>query len=58
MQEQIDKLDAKFDADFNNSLKAVYLLAMEMDYVVGQQYNPIGTMDSKFTMPKEVDLNS
>ncbi|WP_318498915.1 hypothetical protein [Photobacterium leiognathi] len=52
LQEQIDKSDAKFDADFNNSLKAVYLLAMEMDYVVGQQYNPIGTMDSKFTMPK------
>ncbi|EHU4917302.1 hypothetical protein KY888_004434 [Vibrio vulnificus] len=51
LQEQIDKSEAKFDDDFNNSLSAVYLLAMEMDYVVGQLYNPVGTMDSAFTMP-------
>lgn len=52
LQEHIEKSDEKFDADFKNSLKAVYLLAMEMDYVVGQYYNPIVTMDNAFTMPK------
>jgi len=37
-----------FEADFTNSLKALYLLSMEMDYIVGQQHNPIGTLNKKF----------
>ncbi|HHC7102354.1 TPA: hypothetical protein ACN341_004464 [Vibrio parahaemolyticus] len=47
--EQLESANEKFAQDFMNSLKALYLLAMEMDFVVGQQYNPLGTMDSAFT---------
>ncbi|GDY24895.1 hypothetical protein AHAT_07850 [Agarivorans sp. Toyoura001] len=47
--EQLESASEKFTQDFRNSLKALYLLAMEMDFVVGQQHNPLGTMDSAFT---------
>jgi len=47
--EQLEFASEKFTQDFRNSLKALYLLAMEMDFVVGQQHNPLGTMDSAFT---------
>ncbi|MUK78969.1 hypothetical protein GNP84_18990 [Aliivibrio fischeri] len=44
LMEQIEAANIKFESDFNNSLKAVYLLAMEMDNVIGI-YNPIRIMD-------------
>ncbi|WP_318400392.1 hypothetical protein [Photobacterium leiognathi] len=44
LMEQMEAANIKFNSDFNNSLKAVYLLAMEMDNLVGI-YNPIRMMD-------------
>lgn len=46
--EQLEFANKKFTQDFKNSLRALYLLAMEMDFVVGHQYNPLGRMDNAF----------
>jgi hypothetical protein len=48
--EQLESANEKFTQEFMNSLKALYLFTMEVDFVVGQQYNPLGTMDSAFTV--------
>lgn len=54
----LKKNEADFDSDFENSLKALYLLCMEMDFVVGQMHNPIKTLDKVFSpllvVPKQV----
>ena len=49
-----DKRTEEFNRDFHSSLKALYLLSMEMDFVVGQMQNPLGTLDSKFNICLEV----
>ncbi|WP_219703247.1 hypothetical protein [Marinomonas lutimaris] len=46
LAKRLKKADLDFEEDFENSYKALFLLSMEMDYVVGQQYNPIRTLDS------------
>jgi hypothetical protein len=43
-----DKRSEEFKLDFHSSLKALYLLSMEMDFVVGHIQNPLGTLDSTF----------
>jgi len=49
-----EKILDDFERDFNSSLKALYLLSMEMDFVVGQMQNPLGTLDSAFNPSVEV----
>lgn len=48
------KLEADFDKDFRNSLKALYLLSMEMDFLVGQLHNPLKTLDKEFNVFLEI----
>lgn len=53
----VDSLRVKelsFDQEFRNSLKALYLLCMEMDFVLGQKNNPIGTLDKNFAVCLEI----
>lgn len=50
----LEKNDIDFKNDFENSLKALYLLCMEMDFVVGQLHNPIKTLDLAFSPCLEV----
>ena len=45
----LEKSEADFQSDFENSLRALYLLCMEMDFVVGQIHNPIKTLDVAFS---------
>ncbi|MEP0073449.1 MAG: hypothetical protein ABJE79_12155 [Marinomonas sp.] len=42
---KLEKADLDFKEDFDNSFRALFLLSMEMDDVVGPQYNPIRTLD-------------
>lgn len=42
---KLERSDVEFVEDFDNSFRALFLLSMEMDYVVGPQYNPIRTLD-------------
>ncbi|GAB3376242.1 hypothetical protein NCG89_11720 [Spongiibacter taiwanensis] len=49
LAESLEKRDVAFKADFENSLRALYLMCMEMDFLVGQMHNPIRTLDSKFS---------
>jgi len=53
IKKQEKRLD-EFKRDFESSLKTLYLLSMEMDFVVGQMQNPLGTLDSKFNPSLEV----
>lgn len=46
--EKINKRKQNFEDDFSNSLRALYLLSMEMDYVTGQRHNPLITFNKKF----------
>lgn len=54
------KAETSFNSDFENSLKALYLLSMEMDFLLGQRHNPIKTLDKKFSImleiPKQTEL--
>ena len=50
----LDKSDSDFENDFTCSLKALYLLCMEMDFVLGQTHNPIGTLDKAFNLMLEI----
>jgi hypothetical protein len=56
--ESLAKRDSDFKNDFSNSLKALYLICMEMDFLLGQMHNPIRTLDSEFSpcleIPKQV----
>lgn len=56
---KMSKNEADFNSDFENSLKALYLLSMEMDFLLGQTHNPIRTLDKKFNplleIPKQVE---
>jgi hypothetical protein len=52
--ESLEKNKINFKDDFENSLKALYLLCMEMDFVVGQLHNPIKTLDSAFSPCLEI----
>ena len=52
--EKLEKTDSEFKNDFTNSLKTLYLLCMEMDFVLGQTHNPIGTLDDAFNVMLEV----
>ncbi len=45
----LEKGEQDFKIGFESSLKTLCLLRMEMDYVLGQMHNPIGTMDPAFT---------
>ncbi|WP_141656871.1 hypothetical protein [Marinomonas fungiae] len=47
---KLEKAEQDFESDFQNSFKALFLLSMEMDYVVGQRFNPIGTFDRKVAL--------
>ena len=49
-----EKRSEEFKRDFHSSLKTLYLLSMEMDFVVGQMQNPLGTLDSAFNPCLEV----
>ncbi len=49
----VDK-NKKFEDDFKNSLKALYLMSMEMDYIVGQFHNPLRTLDPAFTSSRDI----
>lgn len=49
LKQTLEKSDLDLKNGFENSLKTLYLLRMEMDFVLGQLHNPIGTMDSAFT---------
>ena len=44
---RLDKAEQDFESDFQNSFRTLFLLSMEMDYVVGQKHNPIRTFDKK-----------
>lgn len=44
---KLDKRALAFEDNFNNSLRALYLLSMEMNYVVGNGHNPIRTFDER-----------
>jgi hypothetical protein len=48
LMNKLEKRDQNFEEDFKNSLKTLYLLSMEMDYVIGQRHNPMGTLNVKF----------
>lgn len=50
----LEKSKADFKSDFENSLRALYLLCMEMDFVVGQMHNPIKTLDAAFSPCLEI----
>lgn len=50
----LEKSKADFKSDFENSLRALYLLCMEMDFVVGQMHNPIKTLDTAFSPCLEI----
>jgi hypothetical protein len=50
---EIDNGNGLEDA-FYDSLKCVFLIAMEMDYVTGQLFNPIGTLDKAFSPMLEI----
>lgn len=54
--DRIDKIDAEFQDDFKNSLRVLYLMCMEMDFVVGQMNNPIRTLDKKFNVTLEIPM--
>ncbi|MFK3976760.1 hypothetical protein [Shewanella vesiculosa] len=57
LYKHLEKSEVDFKNDFENSLKALYLLRMEMDFVLGQAHNPIGTLDPAFTwfeIPEQV----
>lgn len=60
---KLEKADLDFEEDFDNSFRALFLLSMEMDYVVGPQYNPIRTLDKaispflKIPDPLKVELD-
>lgn len=57
--EKAFKAEISFNNDFENSLKALYLLSMEMDFLLGQLHNPIRTLDKNFSIlleiPKQVE---
>lgn len=55
LKNYLEKSDIDFKDDFENSLKALYLLRMEMDFVLGQTHNPIGTLDPAFTWVETPD---
>ena len=40
-----EKVLKDFERDFYSSLRTLYLLSMEMDYVVGHMHNPLGTLN-------------
>jgi hypothetical protein len=48
------KSDSDFKCDFDNSLKALYLICMEMDFLLGQMHNPIRTLDKKINPSLEI----
>ncbi|WP_390616388.1 hypothetical protein [Maricurvus nonylphenolicus] len=54
----LEKRDKTFKDDFESSLRALYLMCMEMDFLLGQMHNPIRTLDKEFNpcldMPKQV----
>ena len=54
----LEKRDKAFKDDFESSLRALYLMCMEMDFVLGQMHNPIRTLDKEFNpcldIPKQV----
>jgi hypothetical protein len=54
LSEYLAKSEIDFKSDFENSLKALYLLCMEMDFVLGQMHNPIKTLDSAFSPGLEI----
>lgn len=51
---KLEKRDQEFDAEFANSLRTLYFLCMEMDYVLGQMHNPVKTLDRKFSPSLEI----
>ena len=46
--EKQEKATEDFEKDFYSSLRTLYLLSMEMDYVVGHMHNPMGTLNPNF----------
>ena len=46
--EKQEKEKTNFERDFHSSLRTLYLLSMEMDYVVGHMQNPLGTLNPNF----------
>jgi hypothetical protein len=54
--ESLVRRDLDFKSDFTNSLKALYLISMEMDFMLGQMHNPIRTLDSKFSPSLEIPV--
>ncbi|ETI57857.1 hypothetical protein [Marinomonas profundimaris] len=46
---KLEKAKTDFENEFYNSFRALFLLSMEMDYVVGQLHNPIRTLDTSFS---------
>ncbi|GIU53809.1 hypothetical protein [Shewanella sp. KT0246] len=54
MIQKMEKRNKDFYAGFHNALKALYLLSMEMDYVIGQMHNPLRTLNNKFSPNTEI----
>ena len=48
LRQYLEKRDKEFNEDFDISLRALYLMCMEMDFLLGQIHNPIRTLDKKF----------
>jgi hypothetical protein len=48
LMDKQEKENKDFERDFYSSLNTLYLLSMEMDYIVGQMHNPLGTLNPNF----------
>lgn len=51
---KLDKRELEFEDDFTNSLRTLYLLSMEISYVVGNYHNPIRIFNDKTNPFQEV----
>lgn len=58
LAQYLESRNKAFNGDFESSLRALYLMSMEMDFVLGQMHNPIRTLDKEFSpcleIPKQV----
>ena len=55
--EQLQSEKDKFIDDVHNAYRALVLLDLEMDYLVGSAYNPIHVLDPDIFPPHEVPAN-
>ena len=54
---KMEKNEKEFKESTDNAYRALILLSLEMDNVLGAMYNPLKTLDKKFNLALEIPAN-